>query len=412
MALNLLEAAKVSRNPLMRGVLQAIATTDELISQIPMVPKGGESFVYDREKALPSVEYVSPTHSSIAESSATFDKVTVPMRMIVSDVDVYLFTMDQMQDENQQMGIQVEKKLKALGRQLGSDLIAGSYATSVTLSPTITGVASPAVNAWQDSDRHGPGSVRFIQATPSLEYRAPGDRTYGPAVTVSSNGTYTLKSDNPSRTLTVVVTTASLPGANTEVVVYIASTSNKFDGVQQFVPSAQTIDSTATDGDPLSFDVLDQLIDEKVKERANRFFIMNAAMKRKYFSLVRALGGANPEHIQLDGLNRPVPVYRSIPILQNDWIPSTEAKGAATTLSSVYLANLAPEEGLYFGVGQGKPGAEFDGDPRRTRILGVQLRDVGELEGKEARRTRLSWYGAAALGSELSIARARQLITA
>ena len=61
----------------------------------------------------------------------------------------------------------------------------------------------------------------------------------------------------------------------------------------------------------------------------------------------------------------------------------------------------------------GRGGSQMaDISPMAARVMGVQLRDVGELESKEAMRTRLSWYGASALGSELAVARASELKTA
>lgn len=412
MAHTLFEAAKLSRNPLARGVLTAIATTDELLSQVPMQGMQGESFRYNREKALPTVEFVSPTHSSIAESSATFDQVTVPMRMIVSDVDVYLFAEQQQGDINAQRAVQLEKKLKALGRTLGQKLITGAFVTSATFAAALTGVTFVSAGPGLDSDRHGPGLIFYDQSEGTLQFQAPGDVRLGAAVDVSSNGTYTLPSDNPSKFIRVTVVSGSLAGADVETPIRFASTTNEFDGLQKFTTTGQTIASTAADGDDLSFNVLDRLIDEKVKVRENLRFVMPSQLKTKFYSLVRALGGSDPQTTTLPGVNGPVPTYRGIPVLQSDWIPTTESKGASSTLSSVYLVSCAYDSGLYFGT-SGRGGSQMaDIDPRMARVMGVQLRDVGELESKEAMRTRLSWYGATALGSELAVARASELKTA
>lgn len=412
MAHTLYEGSKLSRNPLAAGVLRAIATTDELLAVTPMVIKPGESWMYNREKALPSVEFVAPDHTSIAESSATFDRVIVPKRLIVSDVDTYLFTEEEQGETNSQKPVQLMKKLKALGRKLGDKLINGGYATSVTLSAAIAGTASFVAGPNQDSDRHGPGSLFYDQSESTLQYRAPGDRTYGAAVDVSSNGTYTLPSDNPNRWLRVTVTSASLPGADAEVLVRISSTTNEFDGLKKLCPSSQTVASTGANGDALSFAVMDELIDEKIKIREQLYFVMNGKLKRKFFALVRALGGTDPTHVTVPGITSPVPTYRGIPILQNDWIASDEVKGGSSTLSSVYLVSASFDEGLYMGVsGVGGP-AMADLDPRGVRLMGLRVREIGELEDKEADRMRVSWRGASALGSELGVARASEIVTA
>lgn len=412
MALSLYEAAKLSRNPLARGVMLAIATSDELISQLPMMGVPGESFVYNREKALPTAEFVAPDHGSLTESSATFDRVIVPMRLLVTDLDVYDFAEEQMADTNGQRATQLAQKLKAVGRKIADKSITGAYMTSATISEATTspGLAIDAVTAsfGQDSDRHGPGSIKYTHAGTFWQYRAPGDRTHGAQVACAADGSFTLYSDNPSRyvVLTLDVSDATADG---EVHIRFSSTTNEPDGLQRL--GSQLISSTGANGDALSFDVLDQLIDEKVKVRERLVFLMNSKLKRKFYGLARALGGAGIETVNLPGVTAPVPAYRGIPILQNDWITSAEAKGAATTLSSVYLTSLG-EEGFHARVGMGGGSMNVDADPRSARIMGIKIRDVGDLEGKEAKRTRVSWYGAFALGSDLAMARASQIITA
>jgi hypothetical protein len=410
MALTLFQAAKLSRNPLSASIFKAIATSDEMLAMLPMVRKSGESFMYNREKDLPSAEFVAPDHSSLTESSAEFDRVTVPLRLLVTDVDTYVFAETQMQDTAQQRATQVRQKLRAVGRKIADKAINGAWASSVALTPAIAGVTANAVSAWQDTDRHGPGSVRYDQAAGELEYRAPGDRTYGAAVDVSTNGTYILPSDNPSKTLTVTIVAASLPGADTEVLVYMASTTDEPDGLKKLISSGQQRAAVGVNGDALDFDVMDELID-LVKSDENLAFVMNAKLRRKFYALNRALGGADPMHMTLPGINGNVPTYRGIPILKNDYILSDETVGSTTDASSLYLVDFAPESGFYAGVGgEGVQSVELT--PRDVMIQGIRVRDVGELHTKEAMRTRVSWYGAYALGSDLSAAVATGLQTA
>ena len=57
-------------------------------------------------------------------------------------------------------------------------------------------------------------------------------------------------------------------------------------------------------------------------------------------------------------------------------------------------------------------GALAELTPSAVRIMGVRVRNIGELEAKEAMRQRVSWYGAFGLRSDLAAARASELITA
>ncbi len=421
MAMTMFDAAKISRNPLTRGVLLGVATTNELISVFPWVPKVGNAWSYDREQAMPSIEFVSPTHTSLVESSGTFAQVTAEMRLVDSDVDVYNHTANQNDPNGDPKAIQLAMKLKALGQKLQTKIISGGYTTgfvvsNAALSPGLA-VTAAVPNAHADSDRRGPGSLKYTQAGTFWQYRAPGDVAYGPQVAAAANGTYTLVSDNASKTLAITLVVASAT-ANGECLITFTSSTNEVDGLNKLITSSQIIQSTGASGDALSFDVLDQLLFEKIKVRENLVFLMNAKLKRKFMALVRsASGGLKADEIALPvlGMNgqmseRRVPAYNGVPILQVDDIPSTETK-TVSTLSSVYCVSLTPEVGFYGGV-QSVGGAEMASlDPYAARILGVRLYDVGQLEQKAASRTRVEWMGGFALGSEYAAARASELIT-
>jgi hypothetical protein len=213
-------------------------------------------------------------------------------------------------------------------------------------------------------------------------------------------------SDNPQKTITVTLVTASLPAG--DAVDSLAFTqSNQPDGLLKLVPSSQTIDSSGGSGDALAFATMDALIDLQ-KDAVRPAFVANAAIIRKYLALVRALGGTAGPMIRLPGLDQEVISYRGIPILKNDWILSNEVK-TVSTLSSMYLLDLNGNSGFFAAHGGGA--MDVEASPRNVRISGLKVRNVGELEDKEAQRQRVSFYGAFGIGSDLSVARARELVT-
>lgn len=414
MALTLYEAAKRSRNPLTRGTLLAIATSDEMTAMIPMVRKSGESWSYKREKTLSAPGFVAPDHTSISEGTSTDDKVLVPKRILIGDADVYLFAEDEMDDLESQRATEIEKKLKATGRVIADKAINGAFGTGFTISTTFA--AGPYVDAvtWgpnQDTTRHGPGSLKYTHTGTFLQYRAPGDRTYGPQVACAADGSYTLPSDNPNRFI-VVTLDVSDASYDTEMSIYATSTTNEPDGLKKLIPSSQIIASSGANGDALGFPVMDSLIDEKVKTRGRLAFVGNAKVKGKFLSLLRSAGGLTAGELAIPGINQRVPTYRGIPFLQNDWIASNESKGGASTLSSLYLVDFDGETGFYAGVSSVGEDRLVDATPSQQRVMGLRVRSVGELEAKEAIRSRVSWYGAFGLGSELAAARASEIVTA
>jgi hypothetical protein len=105
-----------------------------------------------------------------------------------------------------------------------------------------------------------------------------------------------------------------------------------------------------------------------------------------------------------------VPMYGGVPILQVDDIPATEVKGGSgATLSSVYLASLAPKIGFHGVVQTAGDMQEVNLDPFSARIGGFKLYDLGQRASKPASGIRVEWYGAFALGSPYALGRISEL---
>jgi hypothetical protein len=399
----------------------AIATTNELISLFPWKPVAGTSFDYNREKSITDVGFVSATHTSITEGGAQFDRVTVPMRLIEHDVDVYNYVTNQTDPNGDQKSIQIAQQLKATGRTLQGKMFTGAFASGFVVTGTLAGPAVTAAvpSAHTDSVVQGPGSLRYTHVGTLWQYRAPGDREYGPAVAVAADATVVLLSDNPSRFVAATIVVASATADETMEITFSTSTEEP-DGLNKILANtSQVRSSIGVNGDALSFAILDQMIYDLVKVRDNRVFVMNGSLKRKYMELVRgASGGMTPEQTAIPSFgaggafeDQMVPSYQGIPILQVDDIPNTEAKGSATDLSSCYLISLG-EEGFHGGVQSTGDVADADLDPYMARLMGIKLYDLGQRETKGADGTRIEWMGAYALGSKLAAARSTEIITA
>ena len=405
MALTLYEAAKLSRNPLAAGIFKAIVTQDELFSLLPFVGKAGDSFSYNREKALPSAEWVSPTHTSLAESSATFDQVTVPKREIASNMDLYNFALAN-QDGAAQLAAQVSRKARAVGRELSRAFIQGGYADTVTYNAAIAEITASVAGPFLDSNRWGLGVIEF-DTTNGWRFQAPGDRDFGPYVAPPGAATVTLVSDNPNKYLTI--TASGNPVANASSSVAFTSTTEEPDGLELMTSVIRPPDGA--NGDAYDLGILDELIDE-CTVGGQLVFSMNSALIRKHYETMRGLGGTTPETVSLptymaDGMagTRTVLAYRGIPIVKNDNILQNVTVGGTNDTGSIYLMSLEDEVGVYAGAFGGSS-MNIDLDPFDALVMGFQMIDVGQLEEKNARRWRAAWYGGFALGSSLACVRA------
>lgn len=161
-------------------------------------------------------------------------------------------------------------------------------------------------------------------------------------------------------------------------------TLNSFEGVDRMIKAGQTITAGANGG-ALTLSLLDELID-RVKPGKPELLLMSKRTRRKLKDLRRTAGYMLETSINQFG--QQVETYDGIPLVVDDFIPDDQTLGTGSNLSSVYA--------LKFGQGAGVLGLEHGG---------ITIERVGELETKDATRTRIKWYCGLALFNELGAAK-------
>lgn len=420
MAFTLPEALKGAMNPMLAGIMKSIVTTDELGALIPFEPVDGTSIKFMREGTLPTTTFIADAGTTTEESSGADDVVEVQFRRIVGNLDTDLLA----EEVGGTSGIQkrnrlIGKKAKTTWRLVKEKLITGGFVSSHTITPAITAVGTGTgtdgltYGPHLDSSRRGPGSIKLTVnvsgSDADVQFRAPGDVDYGPAVNFTADGTAKVVSWNESFYVNVTIDISDAT-ASAESLVYFASSANEFDGLDAMIDPALLIAPTVGTGDAFSLAKMDELISTQ-KVRDNRAFIMNSSLIERYYANLRGLGGIHPEHTEVPGYSGLVPTYRGIPLLENDNIPEVDLGGASDT-SSIYLVSLNPDEGLVLAAATGGSAFTVDADPRSRPVLGFRIENLGPLEGKDAIRTRVKWYGAPVLKSKLAAARSSGVLIA
>jgi hypothetical protein len=118
------EADKLSLNQLVAGVIEELITPEELFALLPFARVNGKAYVYNRENALPTVDFLDP-NDTVAEDSATFTTVTTTLKIIAGDVDVDKFLQATESDHNDQKATQLAAKAKAMGNKFNDTLVNG-----------------------------------------------------------------------------------------------------------------------------------------------------------------------------------------------------------------------------------------------------------------------------------------------
>lgn len=172
-------------------------------------------------------------------------------------------------------------------------------------------------------------------------------------------------------------------------------TGDNITGLLSLVPAAQKV-APETNGQNLSFELLDELIDlVKDKDGQVDYLMFHRRTIRAYRALWRALGGTTPNDVMELPSGRKVPHYNGIPIFANDWIPTNQVQGSATNCTSIFAGTF-------------DDGSRSHGIAGLTaeRAAGINIKEVGESETKDETITRIKWYCGLALFSELGIAQA------
>jgi HK97 family phage major capsid protein len=289
MAITKTEAAKLSNDLLLRGVIETIVKESSVLSYLPFMQVTGTSVTYNREASMPGAAFYQPG-DTWAEATPTFSQHTAQLSILGGDADVDNFLQATYADAN----------------DIEAEVIANR--------------AKAVAHAFSDSFFNGD----------------------------------------------------------------IAANAKSFDGLHKLIPAGQTV-TAGTNGAALTLAMLDELID-RVQPGRPDLLLMSKRTRRKLKDLRRTSGFVLETGINQFG--QQVEYYDGIPLVVDDFIKDDQALGTGTNLSSIYAVR--------FGQGSGVMGLEHGG---------VAIEHVGELETKDATRTRLKWYCGLALFNELGAAK-------
>src|SRR3990172_8188406 len=129
MALVLEEAAKLSNDMLLQGVVETIIKESPVLQRLPFVEITGNGLTYNQEKTLPSIDFYD-VGDTWAESTPTFEQKTANLKIMGGDADVDNFlkaTRSNIQDLEAAV---VELKAKALKDKFEEMFIYGDSAVN------------------------------------------------------------------------------------------------------------------------------------------------------------------------------------------------------------------------------------------------------------------------------------------
>jgi hypothetical protein len=122
------EAAKLSNNLLVEGIVEDIITVDEWYQYLPFVVFEGLAYTFTREQSLAEAEFASPGQDLSGNEytdGASFQNVNVNLAAIIGDIILDGQIEDQLSDHNDQLQVQISSKAKKIARTYMNAIING-----------------------------------------------------------------------------------------------------------------------------------------------------------------------------------------------------------------------------------------------------------------------------------------------
>lgn len=126
-ALTLVEAAKLSRDDLQRGVIETFVQVSPILDRLPFIGVEGNAYKYNEEATLPGVEFRA-VNAAYSESTGTFAQKSENIVDLGGDADVDLFIIKTRGDLNNQRAEQDRMKVKAISYKFQDTFFNGDVA--------------------------------------------------------------------------------------------------------------------------------------------------------------------------------------------------------------------------------------------------------------------------------------------
>lgn len=291
-SLLLSEAAKLSNDEVIEGIVEDIITQDQWFQYLPFVTINGLSHVFKREKALGSVDFAGIGQDLTGDeyrAGATFETVNVGIQAIVAEILIDSQIEDQFSDIDSQLQVQISSKAKSMSR----------FFMNACINYGANGFA------FVQSNNGKIGAVSYDEAPMFKGMKALLDEEVGNAEDVNhpnyNNGA-------PTQTIELVEDDASSPRFNKP-------------------------------GRVFTLEDLDKLLD--IVTKGAEFMLMNKAQRRVLRTLLRNTGGGTDaaQIMRSDlGSGKPILHYQEIPVFVSDFIsnvePVAKVHSTAVTIAS------------------------------------------------------------------------------
>jgi len=127
MALTLVEAAKLSNDTLLRGVIETVILDSPILQLLPFVEITGNGLTYNRENVAPTAAFFD-VGDTWAESTPTFTQITATLKIVGGDADIDNFLLTTRSNIQDLQSAVISLKAKAVQRKFEDTFVNGDTA--------------------------------------------------------------------------------------------------------------------------------------------------------------------------------------------------------------------------------------------------------------------------------------------
>lgn len=284
--ISLSDAAVLSNNLLVEGIIADIVTVDEWFKHLPFVVFEGLAYTFTREKRLAKADWAQPgsnLNQAKYQEGATFEPVNVNLSAIIAEIIIDGQVEDQFSETNDQLQVQISAKAKQIAR---------TYMSAVVNAKRLSGALTQSNN--------GPIGI--------------ADRFNGMKSILDA------ESGNPD---------------DVNHPFYNAGQPTQTEALVEDDPSSARLGKP---GRVFTLEDLDAMIDRVTGAKID-FMMMNSREIRTLRTLLRNTGGGTDAgQIQSSTLGsaRPMLVYQDIPVFRNDFISKADpVNSVSLSVSSI-----------------------------------------------------------------------------
>src|SRR6185437_16902670 len=124
MAMTKAEAAKLTQDLLLRGVIETVIKESQLLQLLPFMEVTGTAVTYNREATLPSASFYD-VGDTWTEATPTFTTVTAALKIVGGDADVDNFLQATYADPNHLEAEVIASRAKSVAYAFNAAFITG-----------------------------------------------------------------------------------------------------------------------------------------------------------------------------------------------------------------------------------------------------------------------------------------------